>query len=139
MGSQKGDEARLKMLNEVNDEIEQLLPALMLSPRGPYERLIRNLIVELQEAAGRDGGLDDDHQDFRDRLVEHAANLEQVRRELPNPWPRIGELVFSLDDGDTGAARRANASARSSDMDSLRDPCQASALYTLNLDSDSRS
>ncbi len=106
---QGGDEARLNALNEANDEVERLLPALMLCPRGPYEQLIGSLIEKLQDAAGRDGGLDDDDQDLLDRLVEHAADLERVRRELPNPWPRIGELVFSLDESDTGAAHRANA------------------------------
>ncbi len=106
---QKGDEARIGMLNEVSDELERLLPALMLSPHGPYEQLIGSLIEKLQDAAGRDGGLDDDDQDFLDRLVEHAADLERVRRELPNPWPRIGELVFSLDESDSSAAHGANA------------------------------
>jgi peptidoglycan hydrolase CwlO-like protein len=106
---QGDDEHKIAALNAVNDEIESLVPALMLSPRGPYERIIRNLIDELQDAAGRDGGLDDDDQDFLERLREHASALSRVRRDTPDSWHKIGQLVFSLDEGDSHTVRSANA------------------------------
>jgi hypothetical protein len=108
--SRQGDDAnKIAALNAVNDEIDRLLPALMLSPRGPYERIIRNLIDELQDAAGRDGGLEDEDQDFLERLRVHQSDLSRVRRDTPEAWHKIGELVFSLDEGDVNTGRGANA------------------------------
>jgi hypothetical protein len=106
---QNDDADRIAALNAVHEEIEGLVPALMLSPRGPYEGVIRTLIDELQEAAGRDGGLDDDDHELLERLREHQAALARVRRDSPEAWHRIGQLVFSLDEGDVSTARGAPA------------------------------
>jgi hypothetical protein len=106
---QNDDANRIAALNAVNEEIEGLVPALMLCPRGPYEGIVRNLIDQLQDAAGREGGLDDDHQDLLERLREHQAALSRVRRDSPEGWNKIGQLVFSLDEGDGTVIRSANA------------------------------
>jgi hypothetical protein len=107
-GRQGDDERKIAALNAVNEEMESLVPALMLSPRGPYEQSIRKLIEMLQEAAGRDGGLDDDQQELLERLRGHASALARVRRDSPEAWQKIGQLVFSLDDSDADTAH-ANA------------------------------
>jgi hypothetical protein len=106
---QNDDANRIAALNAVNEEIEALVPALMLCPRGPYEGIVRNLIDQLQEAAGRDGGLDDEDQDLLERLRAHQSALSRVRRDTPDSWHKIGQLVFSLDEGDGHTVRSANA------------------------------
>ncbi len=70
---------------------------------------MRNLIDQLQEAAGRDGGLDDEDQDLLERLRAHQSALSRVRRDTPDSWHKIGQLVFSLDEGDSHTVRSANA------------------------------
>ena len=81
----------------------------MLSPRGPYEQVLRQLIEELEQAAGPDDGLDDEQQVLLDRLRSHAAELAMVNRDSPEAWQQIGKLVFAWDDGTGGGTRVANA------------------------------
>lgn len=106
---QADDENRIDLLNTINEEIEGLIPALMLSPRGPYEQVLRQLIEELEQAAGPDDGLDDEQQVLLDRLRSHAAELAMVNRDSPEAWQQIGKLVFAWDDGTGGGTRVANA------------------------------
>ena len=106
---QADDENRINLLNTINEEIESLIPALMLSPRGPYEQVLWQLIEELEQAAGPDDGLDDEQQALLDRLRSHAAELAMVNRDSPEAWQQIGKLVFAWDDGTSGDARVTNA------------------------------
>lgn len=102
-GRQAGVEHRIEVLNSVQEEIDHLLPALMLSPRGPYERVLWQLINQLEQAAGPDDGLDDHQQEILDRLRGHAAAIAMVKRDSPESWKRAGQLVFAWDDGGQGA------------------------------------
>lgn len=93
----------LDLVTEVMREIEQALPALMLAPRGPYERILWQLVNELEQAAGSDNGLAPDEQDLLDQLRGHAAAIAMVKRDSADSWRRAGQLVFALDDGSQGA------------------------------------
>lgn len=99
---QNDDENRIDALNEAFADIERLTPALMLAPRGPYERILWQLISELERAAGPDDGLDDSQQALLDRLRGHAAAIAMLRRDSPDSWRKAGQLVFAWD-GSQGA------------------------------------
>jgi len=104
-----GDARKIAVLNATKAEIEDLIPALMLSPGGPYEQVLQDLIEHLEMAAGEDGGLDGDQQDLLDRLRDHASELARVSRDSPHEWQRVGKLVFAWDGGDAEDSRIANA------------------------------
>ena len=98
-GRQSDDEQRIDALNIAYAEVEHVVPALMLSPRGPYERILWQLINELERAAGPDDGLDDGQQALLDRLRGHAAAIAMIKRDSPESWKKAGQLVFAWDDG----------------------------------------
>ncbi|MGQ0672574.1 MAG: hypothetical protein ACT4N2_06795 [Hyphomicrobium sp.] len=100
---QGDDEQRIDVLNAAYNEIEHVLPALMLAPRGPYERVLWQLVNELESAAGPDDGLDDAQQQLLDRLRGHAAAIAMIKRDSPESWKKAGQLVFAWDDGSQGA------------------------------------
>ncbi len=60
-------------LKTVRHEISDLLPLLMLAPRGSYHALIQQAIEELEAAAGRDDGLRPHEALTLNRLREHVA------------------------------------------------------------------
>jgi hypothetical protein len=95
---QNDDEHRIDALNEAYAEIDRLMPALMLAPRGPYERILWQLVSELERAAGTDDGLDDRQQEFLDKLRGHADAIHKLRRDSPDSWQQAGQLVFAWDD-----------------------------------------
>jgi hypothetical protein len=106
---QGDDESRLEALNAAHGEIEPLIPALMLAPRGPYEKILWQLISELERAAGPDDGLDDESQALLDRLRGHAAAIAMAKRDSAESWRKAGRLVFAWDDGGQSEARITNA------------------------------
>jgi hypothetical protein len=101
-----GEQIGIDALNAARDEIEHVLPALMLAPKGPYEKILHKLIEELEPAAGANE-LNAREQELLDRLNHHAAAIAMVTRDSPESWRKAGQLVFAWDDGNNAHATNA--------------------------------
>jgi hypothetical protein len=102
--TQQQDNAdRIRILDDTYRGIEAAIPALMLAPRGPYERVLWQLINDLEQAAGTDDGLTDRQQAILDHLRGHAAAIAMLKRDNPESWRKAGQLVFAWDGGSHGA------------------------------------
>lgn len=100
---QQDDGNRIRILDDTYRAIEAAIPALMLAPRGPYERVLWQIINDLELAAGADDGLDDRQQSILDHLRGHAAAIAMLKRDNAESWRKAGQLVFAWDGGSHGA------------------------------------
>ena len=108
-GCYANDETATEALTAIYTDLDQVVPSLMLIYRGPYERILWQIINDLERAAGPDDGLDDQQQALLDRLRGHAAAVAMIKRDTPESWQKIGQLVFAWDENNSDGARVTNA------------------------------
>jgi hypothetical protein len=92
-------------LDRAADEIEAVLPALLLTRNGRYLDAVIEMITRLENSHG-EGHLDTREQQLLRRLKHHEAALSRVGRESDADWQKIAMLIETLaDDPATGAFR----------------------------------
>ena len=91
------DDVQRHVLVNVNPRIYSLLPALMLSRRGPFDRLLRDMIAKLEEAASDTGHRSEDHELLRG-LRALKEKLSRLDRQSATSWFNIGNALLGYDE-----------------------------------------
>jgi hypothetical protein len=91
------DDVRRHVLMNVNQRIYSLLPALLLSRRGPFDRLLRDMIAKLEEAASDTGHRSEDHELLRG-LRTLKEKLSRLDRQSATSWFNIGNALLGYDE-----------------------------------------
>lgn len=92
-----GDAAVQQVINNVAQEVDAVLEPLMLTPGGPYERIIGDLLKRMEEPAG-EGRLDDREEAIHARLKLHKHLLESNKRRTADDWRAVAELIARYDE-----------------------------------------
>ncbi len=98
-------------LDRAADEIEAVLPALLLARDGRYVDAVNELITSLENVHG-EGHLDSREQQLLRRLKHHEAALSRVGRSSDDDWQRIAMLIEDLADTPPPGAIRGESSQR---------------------------
>jgi hypothetical protein len=89
-----GDQAKVDLLDEVDNEIERQLPILMLFKET---QLVDSLIDNLESAASHDGGLMAAEQELLDSLRGVRFSMDQLDLATVEAWQHIGRALRALD------------------------------------------
>jgi hypothetical protein len=98
-------------LDRAADEVEAVLPALLLTRNGGYLDILIDLIANLEASQG-EGHLDSREQQLLRRLKHHEAALSRVGRSSDDDWQRIAMLIEDLADTPPPGAIRGESSQR---------------------------
>jgi hypothetical protein len=92
------DDVQLRVLMEASQRVYMLLPALMLTPRGPFERLLREMIGELEEAAAADNGHRTQDHELVKSLQALWDKLHELGRDTPASWFEVGNVLLGYEE-----------------------------------------
>ncbi len=83
------------LVDLIQQEIDDVLPALLLVQSGRYQSTLNDLIAELEIQDG-EGRLAQTERNFLYRLRMHESALSKLPRAEPGDWQRVANLLEAL-------------------------------------------
>jgi hypothetical protein len=92
------DDVQRQLLADIVQRIYSLLPALMLTPDGPFERKLGEMIGKLEEAAASDTGHRPEDHALAKSLRALAERLRGLSRRTGSSWMEVGNALFGYEE-----------------------------------------
>ena len=86
-----------RAVKKLSREIETVLEPLLLTPGGPYERVVDDLIKKMEPPAG-EGKLDAREEAILALLKRHKTLLAKNQRRTAEDWRAVAELIANYDE-----------------------------------------
>ncbi|MFM9847603.1 MAG: hypothetical protein ACKVP3_10635 [Hyphomicrobiaceae bacterium] len=102
------DDVQHQTLTQANQRIHTLLPALMLTDKGPFEGLLREMIGKLQEAAAPDAGHRTEDHEMLQGLRMLEEKLAALDRQTPTSWFHVGNALLGYEEASVEMPRVAS-------------------------------
>ncbi len=97
------DPATVQVLKAVADELTHLMPLLVLSPGGPYQQILEDMIADLEPQDG-EGALSPADQSLLKRTKEQVAALQRLSNDDSDRLRRVAEILDDTEErGPPGA------------------------------------